>query len=289
MDSDQPSGEAEFAISPITTSEIDSISEVSAPSVHHWHQLISTTNWKKGEVICRWRQQLKDAGTAPRLYSDPAWSRLVGEISAQHVGRLRRTFERFGAVYSDYKGLFWSHFYAALDWQDAEMWLEGAVQNRWTVAKMRFQRWETLGAVAENRPRAVDIISSPDDEGILLPLANSAGDKVIHMDEGQTIVGPILEGPDFGDEDSGDAIPQTKGKKQSEAQRVDIDEVLGRLPKDVAKSFSAFRQCIERLKQDEWNTVKRIDIVALINDLRQLLRTQPKTQASQQEQTESEV
>ena len=288
MDSEQQSGQAEFAVSPITTAELDSISEVSAPSVGNWHHLISKSNWQKGEIICRWRDKLKDAGTAPRLYSDPAWSRMVGEISAQHVGRLRRTFQRFSDVYADYPGLFWSHFYAAIDWQDAEMWLEGAVQNRWTVAKMRFQRWETLGSVAADRPRVTDIVASPEDEGLLLPLANSAGDKVIRMDEGQTIVGPVLEGPDFGDE-GGDAIPATEVRKQSAGQHVDIDELLDRVPKDVATSFAAFRRCIERLKHDEWKSVKRIDVVALINDLRQLLRTEPKPQNVKQTPSETEV
>ena len=78
--------------------------------------------------------------------SDEAWSREVGGVSPQHVGRLRRTYERFGAVHKQYPGLYWSHFQAALDWPDAEMYLEGAVQNDWSVSQMRNQRWEVSAA-----------------------------------------------------------------------------------------------------------------------------------------------
>jgi len=49
-----------------------------------------------------------------------------------------------GGDSSQYEGLYWSHLQAALDWDDAEMWLEGAIQNQWSVSQMRGQRWETL-------------------------------------------------------------------------------------------------------------------------------------------------
>ena len=99
-----------------------------------WNRLVSTTNWEKGRIIANWRQALVAAAAQPQEYSDEAWSRQVGNVSGQHVGRLRRVYERFGAVRNDYSGLYWSHYQAALDWDDAEMWLEGAVQNRWSNA-----------------------------------------------------------------------------------------------------------------------------------------------------------
>ena len=37
----------------------------------------------------------------------------------------------------------------AVDWDDAEMWLEGAVQSQWSVSAMRRQRVETLGLVEQ--------------------------------------------------------------------------------------------------------------------------------------------
>jgi len=117
----------------------------SRPYMARWNHLVSRTNWEKGRIICQWRAALVAAGAPASEYSDEAWSRRVGGISPQHVGRLRRVFERFGQVNENYPGLYWSHFCAALDWDDAEMWLEGAVQNRWSVAQMRAQRSEVLG------------------------------------------------------------------------------------------------------------------------------------------------
>src|SRR5262245_43352611 len=102
--------------------------EVSLPFVGRWNHLVSDTNWEKGRIICQWREALQVTKVSPVEYSDEAWSRRVGGVTGQHVGRLRRVFQRFGDSYSRYHGLYWSHFYAALDWDDAEMWLEGAVQ-----------------------------------------------------------------------------------------------------------------------------------------------------------------
>ena len=109
----------------ISSDELDSIADSSRPFVGNWQNLISQTNWEKGKIILQWRKELAESGVDTRLYSDPAWSRLVGEVTPQHVGRLRRTWERFGDVQQDYEKLYWSHFFAALDWDDAEMWLEG--------------------------------------------------------------------------------------------------------------------------------------------------------------------
>ncbi len=124
----------------------------SAQFLGQWQRLVSTTNWDKGRIIQQWRAALSAAGVDLSDYSDETWSREVGNVTPQHVGRLRRVFERFSEVRDGYQGLYWSHFQAALDWNDAEMWLEGAVQNDWSIAQMRRTRWETLGAVAELEP-----------------------------------------------------------------------------------------------------------------------------------------
>ena len=63
-----------------------------------------------------------------------------------------------------YAGLYWSHFQAALDWPDAEMYLEGAVQNDWSVSQMRNQRWQVLGGKPELKPRDGDIVAAEVDE-----------------------------------------------------------------------------------------------------------------------------
>ena len=142
------------------------IDQLSEPIVGKWNVLVSQTNWEKGALILRWRNELIAAGVPNAVYSDESWARRVGNVTAQHVGRLRRTAERFGETNRNFSGLYWSHFYAVLDWDDAELWLEGAVQQGWSVAQMRVQRCEAVGAPDEQKPREEDVFVSEIDEDV---------------------------------------------------------------------------------------------------------------------------
>ena len=258
-DSD-PSAEADAATNDLS----------SGPFVGRWTRLVSKTNWEKGRIIQEWRDKLIEKQAPAPEYSNEAWSRLVGDISAGHVGRLRRTYERFGQVYGSYKKLFWSHFYAALDWDDAEMWLEGAVQNKWNVSQMRRQRWEAMGKVASEKPKASDIVVSEIDEGFS-PLEI---EKPIRLSDRQVIQGPILEGPDFGDADT-----PSKGKRRGAAaapkgEHVDIDfeEQLGQLPADIGKAYRSFRKAIQRHRDEDWKLISPKQIARLLTELKKSLR-----------------
>ena len=136
------------------------IDQLSKPIVGQWNVLVSQTNWEKGSLILHWRNELIAAGFPNTVYSDEAWARHVNNVSAQHVGRLRRVSERFGNTHQNFSGLFWSHFSVALDWEDAELWLEGAVQNSWSVAQMRVQRWDAIGVVGEQKPQDSDVFAA---------------------------------------------------------------------------------------------------------------------------------
>src|SRR5205807_7977210 len=108
-------------------------------------------------------------------------------------------FQRFGAMHQDYRELYWSQFQAALDWNDAEMWLEGAEQSGWSVAQMRERRWETLGRVAADRPRPDDVVSSETDEDFEPGRSQQPIAQAITGEYGE-VAGPRHEGPDFGDD-----------------------------------------------------------------------------------------
>jgi hypothetical protein len=266
----------------LTSADLETISEPSRPFIGNWHAVVSQTNWEKGKIVNEWRSKLEDSGVSARLFSDPAWSRLVGEVSPQHVGRLRRTYDRFGEVYGDYAGLYWSHFFAALDWNDAEMWLEGAVQNNWSVSKMRYQRWETLGAVEGQRPDPLEIVSSPEDDGVRVATAYESRDDVVRRDELPSAKGPVFEGPDFGDDDQATNAVDSRHASDELAlagDRIDIQATLDALPDEISRPFVKLREAIARHKSDDWSSVKRIHLVALVNDLRQLLRKEPATPA----------
>ena len=244
----------------------------SEPFVGQWNQLISTTNWEKGQIICQWRESLKKGKAAHSEFSDEAWCQLVGGVTPQHVGRLRRTFERFGHVYQEYQGIFWSHFYAALDWDDAEMWLEGAVQNKWSISGMRQQRWETLGKVGDP-PNGADVVSTElAEETQSLALAENT-----RKNDRDYIEGPVHEGPDWGDEEMASGSHK---KSVSELDDNDLEsatphairpfESFTDLPDDVMEAASAFKVAIVRHKANDWNEIEQEDLIGLLDALKQL-------------------
>jgi hypothetical protein len=180
-------------------------------------------------------------------------------------------FQRFGSSYEQYRGLYWSHFQSALDWDDAEMWLEGGVQNNWSVSEMRRTRWETLGAIPADQPRAEDQISAEVDEDINPALDDSHRDQRAHFDEGP----PIPEGPDFGDTD------EVAEGSHGHSTATTVDDVpapppfrpfehLGELPPDLAEAFDAFKLAILRHKTDGWQQISRNDVLASLDALKEL-------------------
>jgi hypothetical protein len=254
--------------------------EQSSSFIGQWNQLISTTNWEKGQIIVAWRQEMAARDMSPTAYSDETWSRLVGGVSPQHVGRLRRTFERFGAVYQSYANVYWSHFYAALDWDDAEMWLEGAVQNRWPVSQMRTQRWEANGGDPLARPASAEIVVSELDEELSsLSLTDNANAKPANANSkfDEYVPGPRDERPDFG-EDPGNAEVDAEGRvsitSENRAAGVALFAAFEDLPDDVNDAAEDFKLCIIRHKADEWNEISQDNMLALLDALKQLATTE---------------
>ena len=259
-----PAGVTNEAVEPATS---DVTIEASQPFVGKWNTLVSTTNWEKGRIICQWREELQSADAPAAEYSDEAWARLVGGVTGQHVGRLRRTFEKFGDVFEQYEGLYWSHFQSAMEWEDAEMWLEGAVQSGWSVSKMRRQRWETLGAVAADEPRDEDVVRSELDEDFE-PAQGARPESTSVRATREQIDGPLRDGPDFGDDepDRSEGKNSKRGKEagasvySEDEPHLDLVrpfENLAELPEDVAEAFDAFKLAILRHKTTGWEEISR--------------------------------
>lgn len=248
------------------------IVEASQPFVGQWVHLVSTTNWEKGRIITQWRAALEEQQLPIAEFSDDAWARLVGGVTGQHAGRLRRVFQRFGQVHEQFAGLYWSHFQAALDWADAEMWLEGAVQNGWSVSAMRRSRWETLGSLPEQTPRPEDVVESETDEDFE-PARNEAPSTITGRYE--DVQGPNLgEGPDFGEADGGTSGPVAEMRVPADyaAQEAPVRpfENLPALPDDVADAFEQFKLIILRHKAERWSEIGRDDLLACLESLKQL-------------------
>jgi hypothetical protein len=242
--------------------------------VSQWRGLVSTTNWEKGRIIGQWRASLRAGGAESLEWSDEAWSRRVGQVTPQHVGRLRRVYERFSAVRESYAGLYWSHFQVALDWTDAEMWLEGAVQNRWSVGEMRARRWETLGALSGERPRDDEVVESELDEDAG-PLADATLSQVRDPGEDERLAANPRDSR-HGDEAGGvqEGVPFDADPSEypvatpDESVRPFVN--LPDLPDDLAEAFEAFKLAILRHKLAGWHEISRNDLLASLDSLKQL-------------------
>jgi hypothetical protein len=249
------------------------IDQTSEQFLGQWKRLVSTTNWEKGQIIHAWRTALIDSGAASAEFSDEAWSRRVGNVTPQHVGRLRRAFERFGTTRDEYAGLYWSHFQAALDWDDAEMWLEGATQNAWSISEMRQQRWEALGGLAETQsndesadhePWDEDGESADSSDGVVTGTLGTVQslDATVDADDAS-------EGL-FEDDDNEAAQAQhDEGAEETSAAPAALPQ-LPALPADVNDAFELFKLCIVRHRMAGWREMAREDMIATLHWLEQL-------------------
>jgi hypothetical protein len=270
------------------------VEKLSTGHVGKWNNLVSQTNWEKGAVIISWREALLAADMPKAAYSDEAWSRRVGNVTPQHVGRLRRVAERFGGQLNVYVGLFWSHFQAALDWDDAEMWLEGAVQNSWSVAQMRIQRWEAIGAPEELKPRSEDVFTAELDDDVN-PRNDSFGAKSDKSTESRIReigAADIVDGfnpPDSlpQENDSADK-PKKKQKKAAPQQQnptfnsatniMPTSEILETLikntptlPQDLADATESFKVAILNHKLASWQNVTAESVINCLDVLKALV------------------
>ena len=261
-----------------TIAELDPQSQrVTAPFVGQWHTLISQTNWEKGKIISEWRTALIEANAASNSFSDETWAKQVGAVTSQHVGRLRRVFEQFGKTCASFPGLYWSHFLAAIDWDDAELWLEGAMQSNWSISEMRKTRWESSGGDPMNAPRDEELITSEvdDDFDALTAEADEESDRE-KRDRAESS-GPLAEGPDFGDEDyepsiAGGANPDDPGY---ESESFDASKELGNpfvnlpnLPPDISEALEQFKLSIVRHRASKWADISQKQMLDVLDALK---------------------
>ena len=279
------SGSAE----PIPPEKAPLINEIAVEFIGFWNRLISQTNWEKGKVIYSWRTRLVEAGLPRSVYSDEAIAQRIGGISSQHVGRLRRVYEKFGADDApwrgeEYKSLYWSHFQAALDWDDAPRWLKKASVEALSVAQMRIARWEEYGAPADRKPKESDIVASEPDEDVnprndsqaefldTVPVALSE-----EKDEAKKSAAPE-ETPSPDDEKpENSALLEAKGADEPWTSPVaptgEILRAMGdfpALPDDLARPIAELKEAILNHKVSGWADVSQNDLVVWLGALRGL-------------------
>ncbi|NND98149.1 MAG: hypothetical protein HKN47_12550 [Pirellulaceae bacterium] len=253
------------------------LSELAQPFIGQWNNLISTTNWEKGRIISEWREALIESGVDATQYSDEAWARRVGGVTSPHVGRLRRVYDRFGSTYATYDDVYWSHFLAALDWDDAPMWLEGASREAWSVSNMREQRWQANGAVESQRPTKSQIVDVDLDEDVTIPAQGGGRNKEYGDEPGDIASGPRYDEPDFGDEE--ELSSMSKSGSGATAQTDDTPESfvqpfvgLPELPDDLSDAMESFKLALLRHKAAGWNEVSADDIQLYLDAISVMLK-----------------
>ena len=242
--------------------------------VGRWNRLISTTNWTKGQIILEWREALVSTGVSQQEHSDEAWAARVGGVTGQHVGRLRRVASRFATVYEQYDGLYWSHFQAVLDWDDAEMWLEGATQNGWSVAGMKKNRQDTLGIVEEENSTPQDTATEIRED--LVPSLPATIPATVS--ETKAEVQSLTESAGGG-EGPTDQPVESIAEPADEIEMATPDravnrvrpfEELGNLPADIVEAFESFKLSILRHRNQQWQEISMEDVLGTLDSLKEL-------------------
>lgn len=96
---------------------------------------VSQSNWVVGECAALWTKKYARGRT------DADFGQLLG-LSGDQVYSRRRVWETFGdsVLVRNFEWLKWSHFWVAINWEDAEKCLTWAGENEATVAEMRAWR-----------------------------------------------------------------------------------------------------------------------------------------------------
>ncbi|MBX3438790.1 MAG: hypothetical protein KF861_14950, partial [Planctomycetaceae bacterium] len=96
-------------------------------------EALNQCNWVIGECAAAWTERYARGRT------DADFGSRIG-LSSDQVYQRRRVWETFGDVRSEYPRLKWSHFYAALNWDDAAECLGWAEEMQATIAEMKAWR-----------------------------------------------------------------------------------------------------------------------------------------------------
>ncbi len=115
---------------------------------------VSQSNWVVGECADKWTQRYA------RGRGDGDFAVLLG-LTADQVFQRRRVWQTFADVHQNYPALKWSHFYAALTWDDAPECLQWADENQSTVAEMKAWRRALRGEDLRTESQGADEWGTP--------------------------------------------------------------------------------------------------------------------------------
>ena len=111
---------------------------------------LSQCHWVVGECAAQWTARYARGRT------DADFGLLIN-LSPDQVYQRRRVWEKFSERHEQFPDLKWSHFYTALNWEDAEDCLNWAQETGATVNEMKAWRRSIHGE---------DLLAEPEDEGL---------------------------------------------------------------------------------------------------------------------------
>ncbi len=119
--------------------------ETEASLIARAQTAVSRCNWEVGECAALWTKRFARGRT------DADFAALVS-LSGDQVYQRRRVWETFADVYQNYPTLKWSHFYSAINWDDAAECLQWAEDVQAGVAEMKAWRRAQRGEDLDARP-----------------------------------------------------------------------------------------------------------------------------------------
>jgi hypothetical protein len=155
------------------------------------------------------------------------------------------------------------------------MYLEGAVQNDWSVAQMRNQRWEAMGGSPELKPQEADVVSSELDEDVL-----AGNDSPLPATISESL-GEVHGSDDFSEYDESESAAfDGDASSMSDAMAGVPDvaaapllrpfESLPPLPADLKEAFELMKLAILAHKVCGWAEIARDDVLSMLESLKQL-------------------
>lgn len=152
---------------------------------------VSSCRWVVGECAARWTERYSRGRT------DGDFAALVG-LTPDQIFQRRRVWETFHSIRDQYVDLKWSHFYAALTWDDSAECLQWAEETKATVAEMKAWR----------RARRGEDLEQPGEDPSMADLMGAGAIQFV-PDELSHVTDP---GPDYGTGRQGVRIPGQMGE-----------------------------------------------------------------------------
>lgn len=157
-------------------------------------EAVSNCRWVVGECAFQWTKRYARGRT------DADFAAMIG-LTGDQVFQRRRVWESFGDIRNEYSGLKWSHFYVALNWDDARECLRWAVENQSTVAEMKAWRRALRGedlttdaaeldAIA-HLPAEVAWVQNPDESGASRTDSRSSAGNVRLAENAEPLVAGV--------------------------------------------------------------------------------------------------